>query len=120
MKLRDNMDISRGRKAIAERLGLLHEDQGKAPVKERLGMMNEPRATHRAGGHTHPRNKLEPPYVGKTPIMGCLGWRVEIQEPVEAPCSRRRGSKCVTLDNANKALHPQREMCSSDDDNVIP
>nr|ABB55314.1 hypothetical protein 12.t00025 [Asparagus officinalis] len=104
---------------MADRLGPLHEDQGKVPVKERLGPVNEPRVTHRAGGRTHPRNNFKPSHKGKTPVSTRLGVRIQDQEPVEVPRSQKRGSKRVTLKNANKAASPQKETHSSDDD-IIP
>ena len=42
------------------------------------------------------------------------------QEPVEILRSQKRSSKHVTLENANTAASPLKEMYSSDDDNVIP
>ena len=45
----DYVDLSNFRNLLKGRLGLLHEDQGKAPIKECLGPLKEPRATIQIG-----------------------------------------------------------------------
>ncbi|XP_020262255.1 uncharacterized protein LOC109838206 [Asparagus officinalis] len=49
-----NVDLSKFRIPLKDRLGPLPEDRGKATVKELLGPLNDSRATIQTGGHKQP------------------------------------------------------------------
>ena len=105
---------SQERKSVLERLGPIPKERGKAPVQERLGPMKKSQTISHAGGRRNPQH-LEKIAAPKRTTL-----RIEVQEPAGDSRSQRRVSRRATLDGPKKINHPQKEMLSSDDDDVIP
>ena len=97
-----------------ERLGPLPGDRCKAPVQECLSPMKKPRTTQHAGGRCHFQHDK------KFKAAAHANLRIEVQEPAKNSHPKRHVSRRVTLESPKKAVRPQKETLSSDDDDVIP
>ena len=97
-----------------ERLGPIPDERGKAPVQVRLGPMKKPRTTQHAGGRRHLQHNEETRAATHTNL------HIEVREPAENSRPKRHVSRRVTFENPKKAIPPQKETLSSDDDSVIP
>ncbi|ONK73240.1 uncharacterized protein A4U43_C04F28830 [Asparagus officinalis] len=110
----DPAESSRREKSVLERLGLLPDEGCKAPVQERLGPIKKPRTTQHAESRRHPQHDKKIMAARRTNL------RIEVQEPAENSRPQRHVSRRVTLENPKKAVRPQKETLSSDNDDVIP
>ena len=79
-----------------------------------MGPIKKPRTTQHAGSRRHPQHDKEIRAARRTNL------RIEVQEAAENSRPQRHVSRRVTLESPKKAVRPQKETLSSDDDSVIP